>query len=295
MITLTYGVIANLTFAQIEDISGFGGISGIVPPSIIGSTDKHAHRLYYLSLSPRSCSTCSCATSSARPSASPCRACATSPCAWARSATASRCTAPSRLRSAFTAAVAACSSCGGTDTSTRDDRPQRDDQRAHHGRHRRAAAHRGRVRRRAAFVFINDRLAETDFSIAGHKLGTFNSLIGIIFLAIVLVSPDGLLGIWELGSACSAPSVPPASPPATNSTSPRRPICQASCPPTQRRRRRESHAFPEAEVCASAGSSRGPARPPRRPRSPRPGAYADQDRPSSRTARASSPPSTAPT
>ena len=48
-----------------------------------------------------------------------------------------------------------------------------------------------------AFVFINDRLAETDFSVAGFKLGTFNSLIGLIFLAIVLVSPDGLLGIWE--------------------------------------------------------------------------------------------------
>jgi branched-chain amino acid transport system permease protein len=48
-----------------------------------------------------------------------------------------------------------------------------------------------------AFVFINDRLAETDFSVAGFKLGTFNSLIGLIFLVIVLVSPDGLLGIWE--------------------------------------------------------------------------------------------------
>ena len=81
MITLTYGVIANLTFAQIENISGFGGISGIVPPSIIGTSDAHPHRLYYLRWwSPR-CSTCSSATSSARPSASPCRACATSPCA----------------------------------------------------------------------------------------------------------------------------------------------------------------------------------------------------------------------
>ena len=33
MITLTYGVIANLSFGQIENISGFGGISGIVPPT----------------------------------------------------------------------------------------------------------------------------------------------------------------------------------------------------------------------------------------------------------------------
>jgi branched-chain amino acid transport system permease protein len=26
--------------------------------------------------------------------------------------------------------------------------------------------------------------------------GSFNTIIGIIFLAIVVVSPDGLLGIW---------------------------------------------------------------------------------------------------
>ena len=38
MITLTYGVIAYLVFGQIENISGFGGISGIVPP------DDHRHR-----------------------------------------------------------------------------------------------------------------------------------------------------------------------------------------------------------------------------------------------------------
>jgi branched-chain amino acid transport system permease protein len=51
-----------------------------------------------------------------------------------------------------------------------------------------------------AFVFINDRLAATDFSIGSYKLGTFNSLIGLLFLAIVLLSPDGLLGIWERGT-----------------------------------------------------------------------------------------------
>ena len=49
-----------------------------------------------------------------------------------------------------------------------------------------------------AYVFINDRLAATDFSVGGVKLGTFNSLVGLIFLVIVLVSPDGLLGLWDL-------------------------------------------------------------------------------------------------
>ena len=32
MITLTYSVIANLTFGQVTDVSGFGGISGIPTP-----------------------------------------------------------------------------------------------------------------------------------------------------------------------------------------------------------------------------------------------------------------------
>ena len=27
--------------------------------------------------------------------------------------------------------------------------------------------------------------------------GTFNTLIGVIFLAIVVLSPNGLMGIWE--------------------------------------------------------------------------------------------------
>ena len=32
MITLTFGVIANLFFGQVTQLSGFGGISGISPP-----------------------------------------------------------------------------------------------------------------------------------------------------------------------------------------------------------------------------------------------------------------------
>jgi branched-chain amino acid transport system permease protein len=42
-----------------------------------------------------------------------------------------------------------------------------------------------------------------DFNVPGLSFGgtlfggTFNTIIGIIFLAIVLVSPDGLMGLWE--------------------------------------------------------------------------------------------------
>jgi branched-chain amino acid transport system permease protein len=50
MITLTYSVIANLFFGQVTDLSGFGGISGIPAPSWIGNVTAHANRLYYVAL-----------------------------------------------------------------------------------------------------------------------------------------------------------------------------------------------------------------------------------------------------
>lgn len=50
MITLTYSVIANLSFGQVTDVSGFGGISGIPAPHLIGNVNAHANRLYYVCL-----------------------------------------------------------------------------------------------------------------------------------------------------------------------------------------------------------------------------------------------------
>ena len=50
MITLTYSVIANLFFGQVTDVSGFGGISGIPAPGLIGNVDAHTNRLYYVAL-----------------------------------------------------------------------------------------------------------------------------------------------------------------------------------------------------------------------------------------------------
>ena len=50
MITLTYSVIANLTFGQVTDVSGFGGISGIPAPKAIGTVEAHQNRLYYVAL-----------------------------------------------------------------------------------------------------------------------------------------------------------------------------------------------------------------------------------------------------
>ena len=50
MITLTFGVIANLFFGEVTTFSGFGGISGIRTPSLIGEVDTNPNRLYYVSL-----------------------------------------------------------------------------------------------------------------------------------------------------------------------------------------------------------------------------------------------------
>jgi branched-chain amino acid transport system permease protein len=50
MITLTFGVIANLFFSQVTDVSGFGGISGIPTPHAIGRAEAHQNKLYYVCL-----------------------------------------------------------------------------------------------------------------------------------------------------------------------------------------------------------------------------------------------------
>jgi branched-chain amino acid transport system permease protein len=49
MITLVFSVIANLTFGQVTSISGFGGISGIPVPDFLSRT-AHPDRLYFVTL-----------------------------------------------------------------------------------------------------------------------------------------------------------------------------------------------------------------------------------------------------
>ena len=55
MITLTFAVIANLFFGSVTDVSGFGGISGINPPGVLlnrfgGDVHLAPDRLYYVAL-----------------------------------------------------------------------------------------------------------------------------------------------------------------------------------------------------------------------------------------------------
>ena len=53
-----------------------------------------------------------------------------------------------------------------------------------------------------SFAFIVIQNYVRDFEVPGLSFGgtlfggSFNTIIGILFLVIVLVSPDGLLGLW---------------------------------------------------------------------------------------------------
>ncbi|MDQ6816161.1 MAG: branched-chain amino acid ABC transporter permease [Actinomycetota bacterium] len=49
MITLVFSVIVNLFFGQVTNLSGFGGISGIPIPAFLSRT-AHAERLYFVTL-----------------------------------------------------------------------------------------------------------------------------------------------------------------------------------------------------------------------------------------------------
>ncbi len=219
MITLTYGVIAYLCFGQIEKISGFGGISGIVPPDVIGSTDSHPHRLYYLTLviaallyllirylirTPFGIALQGVRDEPVRMSSLGYGVALHRTLAFGFGALMASIAGllfvwwnghvdPQTIGLGATINVLIIAVIGGM--------------------RRIEGAFVGAL----AYVYINDRLAATDFSIGGQKLGTFTSLIGLIFLAIVLLSPDGLLGIWERGlnkfnrrSSAAPPAAPPA-------------------------------------------------------------------------------------
>ena len=45
-----------------------------------------------------------------------------------------------------------------------------------------------------AFIVINNYVRDVELPLIG---GSFNTIIGLIFLVIVIVSPDGLMGIWD--------------------------------------------------------------------------------------------------
>ena len=244
MITLTYSVIANLSFGQIEQISGFGGISGIVPPV----DHRHDRPAPAPPLLPRArdraaALRCSSATSYARPSALSLQGVRDEP---VRMSSLGYGVALHRTLAftfgAFMASIAGVLFVwwnGHVD-------PQTIGLGATlnvliiaviGGLRRIEGAFVGAL----AFVFINDRLAETDFSVgrlqAGHvQLADRPDLPRD--RARLARRPARPLGARDGAASKQRAAAPPRPPPATNSASPLDvQICQASCPPTQRRTR----------------------------------------------------------
>jgi branched-chain amino acid transport system permease protein len=63
-----------------------------------------------------------------------------------------------------------------------------------------------------AFIVINNYVRDVELPVVG---GSFNTIIGLIFLAIVIVSPEGLMGIWDrawrtVGRGGGTPDVAPS-------------------------------------------------------------------------------------
>jgi branched-chain amino acid transport system permease protein len=70
-----------------------------------------------------------------------------------------------------------------------------------------------------AFIVINNYVRDVELPVIG---GSFNTIIGLIFLAIVVVSPQGLMGLWDrLMDAVSYKRRRPARPVDVQPTAPR--------------------------------------------------------------------------
>ena len=206
MITLTYSVIATYFLGQVTKISGFSGIGGInrYTPGWIGDIARppepallHRARRRARRLRPDPLH---------RPDAVRARrsrASATSRCGWlARLQRAAPPDARVRLRRVRRRPSPACSTSGGTDrsrpaTSTSPQTINLLIMAVIGGLGRIEGAWIG------AFAFIVmqqlHHATRTSRCRLGGTLfgGSFNTIIGIIFLAIVLVSPGGLMGIWD--------------------------------------------------------------------------------------------------
>jgi branched-chain amino acid transport system permease protein len=73
-----------------------------------------------------------------------------------------------------------------------------------------------------AFIVINNYVRDVELPVFG---GSFNTIIGLIFLAIVIVSPEGLMGIWDrawrtLGKGGGTPVAPSTRTTAAEATTP---------------------------------------------------------------------------
>jgi branched-chain amino acid transport system permease protein len=205
MITLTYSVIAVYTLGQVTNISGFSGIAGInrYTPGWIGDVSAHPNRLYYIGLGTAIFAYALIRYVVRTPFGVTLQGVRDEPIRMSSLGY----TVPLHRTIAFTFAAFLAALAGvlyawyaGTVAPGDVDLPQTISlliMAVIGGLARIEGAWIG------AFAFIlmqNYITSNTHIPLLGFGGtlfgGTFNTLIGIIFLAIVVVSPDGLMGIW---------------------------------------------------------------------------------------------------
>lgn len=222
MITLTFAVIANLFFGQVTTFSGFGGISGIVTPGLVGSVESHPNRLYYVALVTTVLVYVSIRYVVRTPFGLTLQGVRDDPIRMASLGY----NVPLHRTMAFGFAGFIASLAGvlfvwwnGHIDPASIDLGSTIDLlviAVIGGLYRLEGAWLGAL----AFVVIQNYVRTDNLPVIG---GTFHTLIGAIFLLIILVSPGGLMGIWdwiaEHGSRRSVPSPGAEQPPDTGSNS----------------------------------------------------------------------------
>jgi branched-chain amino acid transport system permease protein len=205
MITLTYSVIATYTLSQVTKISGFSGIGGInnYTPGWIGSVLEHPNRLYYIALGVAIFAYALIRYLVRTPFGLTLQGVRDEPIRMASLGY----VVPLHRTIAFGFGAFLAATAGilyawfaGQVAPGDVDLPQTINLLI-------IAVIGGLVRIEGAwigafvfFVMQNEITTSTHVPLLGFGGtlfgGTFNTLVGIIFLVIVLVSPDGLLGLW---------------------------------------------------------------------------------------------------
>ena len=201
MITLAFSVLVYYFFSQVTELSGFGGVNNVDLPGLVGNPVQRPGAALL--------------RDAGRRGARLPRRCATSRARRSGSALQGLRDEPARMRAlgfdvtlhrmlafglaAFVAAFAGVLSVWyNRRISPGSINLGADDRRPDHRGHRRPLPARGRVGRRARLRAARQLLARVDAEV-GNVLGPerFNTLIGLVFLVIVLLSPGGLVGLWE--------------------------------------------------------------------------------------------------
>ena len=202
MLTLTYTVIAFLFVGSVTLIGGFSPVAGVdlYTPGFIGDIVNDRQRLYYISLITAVFVYVLIRYLIRTPFGISLQGIRDEP---VRMASLGYNVALHRTLAfgigAFVAAIGGVLYAWWFGQLSPDDHgARRDDPAARHRGHRRPPADRGRMARRHR-VHRDQQRGDEPHPVLGLPVigGTFNTVIGFIFLAIVIVSPDGLMGIWD--------------------------------------------------------------------------------------------------